>query len=115
VSTPFQGYEVEARLRPSAEAYRFDLERTLASVVALEAEIPADAYTASILGTERVGNGVVIGPNGLILTMAYLITEARDVTLTLNDGRRVPAYVLGLTPAAALAWCRPSSPWACLP
>jgi len=95
VATPFQGYEVEARLRPSAEAYGFDLDRVLAAVVALEAQVPGDAYTAGILGTERLGNGVVISPTGLVLTMAYLITEAREVTLTLNDGRRVPAHVLG--------------------
>jgi S1-C subfamily serine protease len=96
VTTPFEGYEVEARLRPSAEAYRFDLDQALASMVALEATVPADAYTAGILGTERVGNGVVVGPGGLVLTMAYLITEAETVVLTRNDGRRVPAHVLGL-------------------
>jgi S1-C subfamily serine protease len=97
VTTPFEGYEVEARLRPSAEAYRFDLDQALASMVALEATVPADAYTAGILGTERVGNGVVVGPGGLVLTMAYLITEATEtVVLTRNDGRRVPAHVLGL-------------------
>ena len=95
MNSPFEGHEVEARLRPSADAYAFDLNRALSSVVALEARVPADAFTASILGTERLGNGVVIGPNGLVLTMAYLVTEAGDVTLTLNDGRRVSAHVLG--------------------
>lgn len=100
--TPFEGYEVEARLRPSADAYRFDLDQVLASVVALEAQVPADAYTAAILGTERVGNGVVIGPSGLVLTMAYLITEADEVVLTRNDGRRVPAHVLGLDARSGL-------------
>ena len=33
-------------------------------------------------GTERRGNGVVIGENGLILTIGYLITEAEQVWLT---------------------------------
>lgn len=100
--TPFKGYEVEARLRPSAEAYRFDLDQALAAVVALEAHAPADAYTAQILGTERIGNGVVVGPSGLVLTMAYLITEAEEVFLTRNDGRRVPAHVLGLDARSGL-------------
>jgi len=102
VPTPFEGHEVEARLRPSAEAYRFDLDQVLASVVALEAQVPPDAYTSAILGTERIGNGVVIGPGGLVLTMAYLITEAEDVVLTRNDGRRVPAHVLGLDARSGL-------------
>jgi S1-C subfamily serine protease len=95
VSSPFDGYEVDARLRPSAQAYGFDLDRALSAVVALEARVPEDAFTAQALGTERLGNGVVIGPNGLVLTAAYLVTEADKVTLTLNDGTRVPAHVLG--------------------
>lgn len=95
MASPFEGYEVAARMRPSAEAYRFDLDLALSSVVALEARVPDDAFTAGILGTERIGNGTVIGPNGLVLTMGYLITEAEDVTLTLNDGRRVAAHALG--------------------
>lgn len=95
MSSPFQGHEVEARLRPTANAYPFDLDRALSSVVALEAQVPDDAFTARILGTERLGNGVVISESGLVLTMGYLITEAVRVVLTLNDGRRVDAHVLG--------------------
>lgn len=99
---PFRGHEVEARLRPSAQAYPFDLDHALGAVVALEARVPSDAYTANILGTERIGNGVVISPTGLVLTMAYLITEAREVVLTLNDGRRVSAHVLGFDARSGL-------------
>ena len=93
--TPFEGYEVAVRLRPSAEAYPFELERVLSAVVALEARVPADAFTAQSLGAQRLGNGAVIGANGLVLTMNYLVMEAEDVTLTRNDGSRVPAHVLG--------------------
>ncbi|WP_421736210.1 S1C family serine protease [Caulobacter sp.] len=107
---PFRGHEVEARLRPSAEAYPFDLDRALASVVALEARVPSDAYTAAILGIERIGNGVVISPTGLVLTMAYLITEAREVMLTLNDGRRVSARVLGFDPRTGLGLVQAQQP-----
>lgn len=96
MSSPFQGHEVEARLRPAAAAYAFDLDHALSAVVALEARVPADAFTAQILGTERLGNGVVISESGLVLTMGYLITEAREVVLTLNDGARVHAHVLGV-------------------
>lgn len=94
--SPFEGYEVSADLQPSAQACRFDLDEALSAVVALEAEVPSDALTALSLGTERLGNGVVIGPNGLVLTMGYLITEAEEVTLTRNDGVRIPAHVLGV-------------------
>lgn len=99
---PFDGYEVEPRLRPSAQGHAYDLERALAAVVAVEARIPEDAFTAQSLGVERIGNGAVIGPNGLVLTIGYLVTEATDVTLTLNDGRRVAAHVLGVDPVSGL-------------
>jgi S1-C subfamily serine protease len=102
VASPFDGYEVEARLRPAEQGYAFDLDRALSAVVALETRVPEDAFTAVSLGTERVGNGAVIGPNGLVLTIGYLITEAQDVALTLNDGRRVAAHVLGADPVTGL-------------
>ncbi len=85
-------------MRPAAQGYSFDLDRTLSAVVALEARIPDDAFTAASLGAQRIGNGTLIGPGGLVLTIGYLITEAEDVALTLNDGRRVAAHVLGADP-----------------
>jgi S1-C subfamily serine protease len=75
-----------AEMRPRPEDWRFDLDRALDAVVQLRAEIPEDAFTASILGTERGGNGVVIGENGLVLTIGYLVTEASVIWLTTNKG-----------------------------
>ena len=51
----------------------------LDSVVLLRSDVPEDALTAQILGTERVGNGVVIDQSGLILTAGYLIAEASAI------------------------------------
>ena len=73
-------------MRPRPEEWRFDLEHALDSVVGLRAEIPDDAFTAQILGTERAGNGVVIRDDGLILTIGYLITEASTIWITTNKG-----------------------------
>jgi S1-C subfamily serine protease len=95
MTSPFDGFEVDKRMRPSARGLAFDLDEALASLVVLHARVPADAFTAETLGRERLGNGVVIGPNGLVLTIGYLITEADDVTLITNDERRIPAHVLG--------------------
>lgn len=98
MASPFDGYEVEARLRPTAEGHAFDLDAALSSVVALEARAPEDAFSASTLGTDRIGNGTVIGANGLVVTMGYLVMETEEVTLTTNDGRRVAAHALGSDP-----------------
>lgn len=64
------------------------------SVVKLRAIVPDDAFTAGILGSERVGNGVVINSDGLILTVGYLITEATDVWLTVHEGREIVGHAL---------------------
>jgi len=88
-------WKVPASAQPKPEDYSYDLDLALASVVALRATVPADAFTAETLGTERAGNGVLIRGNGLVLTVGYLITEADTIWLTLNDGRSVPGHVLG--------------------
>jgi S1-C subfamily serine protease len=87
-------WEIPKHFQPKAEDWSFDLERTLASVLTLRATIPADAFTAGTLGTERGGNAVVIRADGLVLTIGYLITEADTIWLSTNDGRAVPGHVL---------------------
>ena len=71
-----------------------DLEGIGRSVVKLRADVPEDAFTAGILGSQRTGNGVVISSDGLILTIGYLITEATDVWLTTADGRELAGHPL---------------------
>src|SRR6266851_2083272 len=80
-------WEIPLLAQPKPEEFDFDLDRALQSVVGLHANIPEDAYTASILGTERAGSGVLIRDNGLVLTIGYLITEAESVWLSTADGR----------------------------
>ena len=71
-----------------------DIDTALKSIVAVRANIPEDAFTASGLGTRREGSGVVISEKGLVLTIGYLITEAEEVWLTTQDGRVVPGHAL---------------------
>ena len=80
---------------PRQEDFGFDLSRTFMSVVSVRSQIPEDAYTASLLGTERGGNGVVIRDDGVILTIGYLITEAETIWITDHAGRATPGHVLG--------------------
>jgi len=102
LTSPFAGLEVDKVLRPTAGAFSFDLNSHLTSVVALEATVSDDASTAEALGTNRIGNGIVIGAEGLVLTIGYLITEADEVILTTADGRRIQAHVLGVDQATGL-------------
>lgn len=87
-------WKLPPAVQPKPEDYGYDLEQALAAVVGLRSVIPADAFTAETLGTERAGNGVLIRDNGLVLTIGYLVTEAESVWISLSDGRAVPGHVL---------------------
>jgi S1-C subfamily serine protease len=86
-------WEMPPAAQPKPEDYSFDLDGALAASVGLRAIVPADAFTADTLGTERTGNGVLIR-DGVVLTIGYLITEAETIWLHLSDGRAVPGHVL---------------------
>jgi len=83
-----------AELQPQPEDCDFALDAALDAVVALRAEIPEDAFTAPILGTERAGHAVAIGNEGLLLTIGYLITEASSIWLTTNQGQFLAGHPL---------------------
>ncbi len=85
---------VSPSVQPNPEDYDYDLDRALASVIGLRAQVPQDAFTAETLGTERAGNAVVIRESGIVLTIGYLITEADTVWLRPNEGPAVPGHVL---------------------
>jgi len=94
-------------LQPNQEEMRFDLAAALDSVVMLRAEVPEDAFTAGILGTERVGNGVVIREDGLVLTIGYLITEAEAIWMTTNGGAAVEGHPLAYDMATGFGLVQP--------
>ncbi len=88
-------WEIPGEIQPKPADCAFDLDRALSAVLGLRATVPEDAFTAGTLGTERAGSGVLIGKDGLVLTIGYLVTEAETIWLHLNDGRVVPGHVLG--------------------
>jgi S1-C subfamily serine protease len=75
-------WEIPSQAQPKPEEVPFDLDRALGAVLALRAEIPEDAFTAPILGTEREGSAALIREDGLALTMGYLVTEAERIWLS---------------------------------
>ena len=82
-------------LQPESADVAYDLDKTLTSIVSLRANIPDDAFTASVLGTERAGHGVLINDTGLILTIGYLVTEADAVWVITHNGQAVPGHLVG--------------------
>jgi serine protease Do len=84
--------------KPADEQSKAELpdavKQRLPSVVKVSARIAARARSAATLGSEREGHGVVIGEDGLILTIGYLILEAEEVVVSWGEGRRLPASVV---------------------
>ena len=76
------------------EAMSRALQRAHAAVVGVRALAVENARSNAVLGRTREGSGVVIGNDGLVLTIGYLILEADQVQLELDDDRIVPARVL---------------------
>lgn len=89
-------HKLETRtLHPRPGDVAFDLDRALAAVLSVRTRVPADATTATLLGTEREGHGVLIRTDGLVLTIGYLVAEADTVWLIDHRGKAVPGHVVG--------------------
>ena len=80
------------------------------SVVKLRSRAIANARSASTLGPQREGSGVVIDAQGLVLTIGYLILEAETVELSTTDGRAFPATVVGYDTATGFGLLRALTP-----
>jgi S1-C subfamily serine protease len=100
-------WEFPAEMRPRPEDWRFDLDAALDAVVLVRSEIPEDAFTAPLLGTERAGNGVVIRDDGLVLTIGYLITEASTIWLRTNKGHVIGGFPLAYDQATGFGLVQP--------
>jgi serine protease Do len=65
----------------------------LPATVDLHVTIPETHPSAQNLGSERVGSGTVVDPDGYILTVHYVTVGATTITATLPDGEQYPAQV----------------------
>jgi S1-C subfamily serine protease len=103
-------WSIPDEFQPKPDDFTFDAAWAVFATVGLHAAIPANAFTAGILGTERVGHGVAIDAEGTVLTIGYLVTEAEEVWLVTGDGDTVPAHVLGIDSATGFGLVRALRP-----
>ncbi len=98
--------------QPESGTARAPRELTLdaLSVVKIKSLAVRDARSATTLGAEREGTGVVIDSNGLVLTIGYLITEAEKVELSTADGKVFPATVVASDPSTGMALLKALTP-----
>lgn len=86
------------------------LKRANAAVVGLDISAVEDARSAETLGRNRSGSGVLIGADGLILTIGYLIVEADTIQVTTQDRKTWPARVVGYDQATGFGLVRVLAP-----
>lgn len=73
-------------------------------MVQVNARAIEGAPSAATLGKIRRGSGVVIGPDDLILTIAYLVTETEQLNIRTQDQK----------PTRPVWWLRTAPPaWRC--
>lgn len=70
------------------------VQRLLPVTAHVAARVPAAHPSARILGTERKGSAVVVEPQGLLLTVNYVVMGANVVDVAPLKGRRMRAEVV---------------------
>ena len=80
---------------PSLVAQSQALQRAHQAMLGVQVLALDGARSSTALGQARNGSGVLISADGLVLTIGYLVLEADQVLLVHDDGRSVPARVLG--------------------
>lgn len=101
----------EAAASPSQQQAAIDaLNRANAAMVGVEVVAVDGSRSAETLGRSRSGSGVVIGPDGLVLTIGYLLMEAENVQVTTQDERTMPARVVAYDLATGFGLLKPLLP-----
>jgi branched-chain amino acid transport system permease protein len=106
---------IAALLLIAGPAVAADLAQRLEAVVRVHAEVPAEARTASTLGTIRDGSGILIDDSGLVVTIGYLITEAMGAEVTTTSGKTSRAEIVGFDAESGLGLLRAAEPLAVRP
>jgi serine protease Do len=52
---------------------------------------------------QGMGSGFIVDPTGYVVTNNHVVDHASDVTVTLHDGKRLPAKLIGTDPKTDLA------------
>lgn len=102
--------EAAATDPPDAQAIIAALSQANQAVVGVHVRSTNDARSNDTLGQKRSGSGVVIGPDGLILTIGYLMLEAQSIQIVTQDNKNLPAQAVAYDLATGFGLIRPLLP-----
>lgn len=71
------------------------LVRALVPVtLALHIRVPSQHPSVPVLGEERMGSATLVDPEGILLTVNYVVIGGREIVATFPDGSRFPAEIV---------------------
>jgi S1-C subfamily serine protease len=82
------------------------VEKVGPSVVAIRIK---KAEKGELFGNEGAGSGIIIAPDGFVLTNDHVVHNTSEVDVFLTDGRSYNAQIIGTDPATDLAIVRVSA------
>ena len=107
----------KAHARALSNAFSAAAERIAPSVVHITTVTDRIVTTRGIFGPERyrqrssgLGSGVIVSPDGVIVTNNHVVEGATKLVVKLNDGREYPAEIVALDPNTDLGVLRISGP-----
>jgi serine protease Do len=86
------------------------LTRANQAVVGVQVEAAEGARSIETLGPRRRGSGVVIGADGLVLTIGYLMLEAQTIEIITQDKKTIPARAVAYDIATGFGLIMPLLP-----
>ena len=108
---PNVGTAQTAAPEPAAAQTTIDaLSKANAAVVGVRVNVAEGARSIETLGQKRSGSGVVIGPDGLILTIGYLMLEAQSIQIVTQDNKTLPAKAVAYDLATGFGLIKPLLP-----
>ncbi len=94
----------------SAQNIMDAMAKANAAVVGVKVTAVKEARSVRTLGLNRAGSGVVIGSDGLILTIGYLMLEAEQIEITTPAGKTLPAIAVAYDQATGFGLIKPLLP-----
>jgi S1-C subfamily serine protease len=88
------------------DAYSLTVTSVAEALMPSVASLKVDRRTRSGRQTQGAGSGVVITPDGILLTSAHVIAGATGGTVSFTDGRELDLEVVGADPLSDLAVVR---------